>query len=153
MILLFLTVPEDWHWVIRTVQAGTFCVRVDRKMVIYRNHRESLTAQHADGMFLGWLQTYSKFFKDVTDLEVHACARRMTRRSLLRLLANDSEKEIRLLLRQGIDATGGDRLLEVAYCLTFFGLCYFAKSGKWIKHALRRNKRKGYRIDLQRIAI
>jgi hypothetical protein len=138
---------EDWHWVIRTVQAGAFCVRVDRKMVIYRNHRESLTAQHSEDMFLGWLQIYAQLFEGMADPQVHDCARRMTRRWLVGLLANCPEKQARLLLRQGMHAMGGDSLLHLAYLLTFLGLCPLARSGKRIKHVLERNAGNRRRID------
>jgi glycosyltransferase involved in cell wall biosynthesis len=126
---------DDWEWVIRAVNVGAFCVRLEEKLVLYRTHGGNLTS-HADGNFEEWLSMYKDLWKQ-PDPETEVQARRMTRRHFWFLLPLYPPEKNRRLLDEAIQVHGGDRLLEAARLLTYLGLCTLAKLARLVKRKTR----------------
>lgn len=139
---------DDWHWVIRAAEKQVFCVRLDHKLVLYRTHMANLT-QQVGGTLEEWLSVYQdRWGGKAAEPETEAWARRITRKHVLGLLARYSPEESRLLLRKAIAVHGGERRLEVAYFLTYFGLCGLARYARRAKHAFSKARPGALRMDL-----
>jgi glycosyltransferase involved in cell wall biosynthesis len=140
---------EDWHWLIRAVQRGTFCVRLDRKLILHRTHGANMSS-NVDGVLRDWLSAHMDLWRQKPeDPEVEFYARKMTRKYIPALLAGYSGAECRCVLDEAIQAHGNDSLLPALRFLTYLGLCRQAKWARGIKRALRKLSPQGPRIDLQ----
>jgi glycosyltransferase involved in cell wall biosynthesis len=128
---------EDWDWLIRAIDAGAFCVRLDRPLVCYRHHGANVTRNVA-AMFEGWLATYAKNWASSNDRALQALAWKFTRRSLVGLLATCDPATSRKLLRQVIDVMGHEPLLRTTTLLTRIGACGLLKTLRAGKRALAR---------------
>lgn len=138
---------DDIDWFSRAIQQDTFCVRLDRKLAIYRIHGSNLTS-HVDKILEGWLSVYAERWKGkVLDPEITAWFRHFTRRWFLPLLALHPAARNRELLRRAMETLEGDRFLEAAYFLTYLGLCRVARPARQIKRVLQHLLSTG-RIDL-----
>ena len=139
---------EDIEWLFRAVLNGAYCVRLDRKLLLYRHHEANLT-RHLHRLFEAWLLMYAETLSEtVNSPEFEAHARRFTRRWIPGLLARYSAERNREMLRDAIKALDGDRLLEGAYFLTYFGLCPIARWGRRAKRAVRYLSSPRKKIDL-----
>lgn len=143
-------VGHDQHWVIRAASNGAFCVRLDEKLILYRQHGACMTMTQPVGkLFEEWLL----IFRDVLrgsdlDQEIESYSRALTRTWLPPLLTRGRGAQNRKLLRLAKEAQGMDWILEACYFLTYFGLCPLAKWARQAKHLFRRLAPKGRAIDL-----
>jgi len=130
---------EDWHWFIRATQAGAFCVRLNEKLVLYRQHGENLTATMPSQMFEGWLQIYSELLKNaaVRDPELGSYARKITYSRVIRLLSHSGAPNGRYLLDKTMETFGTNMFLRTTRGLTHFGLCAVASLGWHLKRRLK----------------
>jgi glycosyltransferase involved in cell wall biosynthesis len=143
-----LTTGEDWDWIIRAAFQGVFFVRLDRKLVVYRQHGANLTSQ-GDKMLEGWLAIYKHTLgRQTRDPEYHALARRLTRKLALRLVLTYPRAKIRPALAAAIEAFEGDRLLQAVSLATDAGLIPALRLARLVKRAwlsLHPKSRRGYR--------
>jgi glycosyltransferase involved in cell wall biosynthesis len=138
-------ISNDQHWVLRVILSDACCVRLDRKLVLYRMHGTNLSAQ-LDQMFESWLQIYAEMPWHLP--ESRAYARRFTRNWLPRLLAKYPAPVNRRLVRRAIETIGGDALLWTGSLLTYFGLCRALRWAFLAKRHLLGRQTLGFRLDL-----
>jgi len=138
-------ISNDQHWVLRVILSDACCVRLDRKLVLYRMHGTNLSAQ-LDQMFESWLQIYAEMPWHLP--ESRAYARRFTRNWLPGLLARYPAHVNRRLLQLAIETIGGDPLLRIGSLLTHFGLCRALRLALVARRHLRNLQTSGFRIDL-----
>ncbi|MBI4441749.1 MAG: glycosyltransferase family 2 protein [Acidobacteria bacterium] len=139
---------EDWHWVLRAITQGAFCFRLDRKLMLYREHHASLTSQQ-DKLFQAWLSLYADVMQgNVLNEQFRLCAARFTRRWLAGLLGQCSAAKSRELLQQALETFPHDGLLQAARCGTYFGLCPLAWCARTTKRFVSDHLAPKPRIDL-----
>jgi glycosyltransferase involved in cell wall biosynthesis len=140
---------DDFDWFARAVRDGISCVRLDRRLVLYRNHGANLTT-HYDRIFLSWVSAYVEIWKGhVSDPRIAAYLRNQTRKPFATLLARYPAAHNRMLLQKAIDSLDGDRLLEALYILTYLGLCPVAKASRWAKLWLRKFRPPPEKLDME----
>jgi glycosyltransferase involved in cell wall biosynthesis len=138
-------ISNDQHWVLRVILSDACCVRLDRKLVLYRSHGSNLSA-HLDQMFESWLQMYAEMPWHLP--ESRAYARRFTRNWLPGLLARYPAPVNRRLLGRAMDTIGGDPLLRIGSLMTYFGLCRALRWTLAARRHLRSRRTSRFRIDL-----
>ena len=129
---------EDWHWFIRAASANAFCVRIDRKLVVYRHHDSNLTSIHWEEMFQGWLAIYSELLTTGTfGSDVGWYARKLTYPRVVRMLAHYRAASGRTLINRTKQTFGNDLFLRIATALTYLGLCRLAGWGLKFKRTFK----------------
>ena len=143
-------IGHDQHWIIRAVTQGAFCVRLDRQLVLFRRHGSNITSATLEDQVFGmWISIYEDVLRGNSfDPAMDTYARAITRRWLLGMLSRYAGKRGRRLLAQAIEAHRGDWLLQVAYFLSYFGLCGLARWGRRAKHLLLPIAPQGRTFDL-----
>jgi glycosyltransferase involved in cell wall biosynthesis len=140
---------DDFDWFARAVRDGISCVRLDRRLVLYRNHGANLTTQY-DRIFLSWVSANGEIWKGhVSDPRIAAYLRNQTRKPFLTLLARYPAAHNRMLLRKAMESLDGDRLLETLYVSSYLGLCPLAKVGRWAKLWLRKFQPSPKKLDME----
>ena len=138
-------ISNDQHWVLRGILKDACCVRLDRKLVLYRMHGMNLSTQ-LDRSFESWLQMYTEISWELP--ESQAYAQRFTRNWLPGLLARYPAPVNRRLLRHAIETIGGDPWLRIGWFLTYFGLCGTLRWARTARRHLWEHKTYRRRMDL-----
>ncbi|MGA8185150.1 MAG: glycosyltransferase family A protein [Terriglobia bacterium] len=139
---------DDVDWVIRAAIAGAYCVRIDRKLLLYRYHGGNMT-NDAIAFLETWLKIYKENLRESRlGPECERKARNFARDYVLRLLGICSPPEGRLLLARTLEALGGDFILRGAYLSTYLGSSYALRPLKWGKRLIRKRHASTQNIDL-----
>ncbi|MEJ2009803.1 MAG: glycosyltransferase family A protein [Acidobacteriota bacterium] len=139
---------DDVDWVVRAVLDGAYCIRIDRKLFLYRFHGRNLT-NNPIGFLDPWLRIYEEQLKGSRlGPEFERSARSFARDYVLRLLGICSPRKGRTLLARTLQTLPGDFILRCAYVSTYLGSTYALKALKWGKHLMQRNLPSKQRIDL-----
>jgi len=139
---------DDVHWVIRAAMDGAFCIRIDRKLLLYRYHGGNMT-NNPIAFLQTWLTIYEERLRaSRLGPECERWARSFARDYVLRLLGICSPSEGRSLLARSIEALGGDFILRCAYLSTYLGSTYALRPLKWVKRLAEKRHAATQRIDL-----
>jgi glycosyltransferase involved in cell wall biosynthesis len=139
---------DDVHWLIRAVMAGAYCVRIDRKLFLYRLHGRNLTNDPI-AFLETWLRIYDEQLKNSRlGPECERSATNFARDYVLRLLGICSPSRGRSLLARTLETIPGDFILRCAFLSTYLGSTYALKAMKWGKHRMPRRASQTSQIDL-----
>ncbi|MBI2919719.1 MAG: glycosyltransferase [Planctomycetes bacterium] len=141
-------IAHDQHWVTRAVKGGAFCVSLDRRLILYREHGQNMTSR-PDEVMNDWLSVYAnQWNSEAAAPALQMYFRRFLRGSFRALLAGYPARLNRMLLRRALEAGAKDWLLKVAFFLTYLGLCPAARYARAVKRAFRGFSGPKMRIDL-----